>query len=225
MEVEEVDRLLDPGPMPLEMGFERPPSGVLHAAARTDMHGCKGRMLDWWFGWLETTQQYVWWHPGDHVSSAWENWSPGRYVGAVHVVEERFAGGDVVPAMAQFRPPAELFSADRLDAAFESGAVSAVVCARAGVGERAPRDEEGRVLGGRLLHVARDTPFGCVLRSHVFLGVDIPGGPQERLAAVADDIGPGLVHHMYSEFALLSRFLPSLYHAECRERELVPLPW
>lgn len=223
MELEEVDRLLNPDPMALEMGIERLPSGTLHVAARTDMHGCAGRMLQWWFGWLETTQHYVWWHPGDHVSSAWENWSPGRYIGAVHVVDERLGGEEVLSLNIQFREPAELLSRAGLDAAFESGAVTGLVCGRVGVGKQAPRDDHGRMLGGRLFHVARDTSFGCVLRSHFFLGVDLPA--EERRAAVPDEMGLGLLKHAYSEFFVLSRFLPSLFHAESREREPAPLPW
>jgi len=31
--------------------------------------------------------------------------------------------------------------------------------------------------------------------------------------------------HAYSEFFYLSRFLPSLYIAERRESEQIPLPW
>lgn len=225
MNLEKVERLLNPDPMLLEMGVERLSSGVLHVAARTDMHGCKGRMLDWWFGWLETTQHYVWWHPGDHISSAWEGWSPGRYVGAVHVVDERLGGDEVLSLQIQFRPPAEHFSQASLDAAFRSGAATALVCGRVGIGDQVPRDGEGRVLGSRLFHVARDTPFGCVLRSHFFLGVDLPGGPEERRDAVPDEVGLGLMKHAYSEFFMLSRFLPSLYAAENREREPVPFPW
>ena len=40
-----------------------------------------------------------------------------------------------------------------------------------------------------------------------------------------DDVGLGLMKHAYSEFFMLSRFLPSLYVAENRERQPVPLPW
>lgn len=225
MDLNEVERLLDPEPMPLEMGIERLPSGALHVAARTDMHGCKGRMFNWWFGWLETTQHYVWWHPGDHLSSAWENWAPGRYIGAVHVVDERLGGSEVLHLNIQFRQPTEFMSSGALDAAFESGNVSAVVCGRVGIGETVPRDPKGRVLGSRLFHIARDTSFGCVLRSHFFLGVDIPGGPEERRTAIPDEIGLGLIKHAYSEFFMLSRFLPSLYHAEMREKDAVPFPW
>ena len=39
--------LLDPAPMRLETGIQRREDGTLLVAVRTDLHGCKGRMLDW----------------------------------------------------------------------------------------------------------------------------------------------------------------------------------
>ena len=59
--------LLDPAPMHLETGIQRREDGTLLVAVRTDLHGCKGRMLDWWFTFFETTQHIRWWHPVDHV--------------------------------------------------------------------------------------------------------------------------------------------------------------
>ena len=97
METSEFDRLLDPEPMPLEMGVERLGSGVLHVAVRTLMPGCSGAMFTWWFGWGCDTQQYAWWHPGDHVSSRWDAWQPGRNIGSEHVVEERLGVRDRLP--------------------------------------------------------------------------------------------------------------------------------
>ena len=40
-------------------------------ASRTTMIGCKGDMIDFWFGFLRTTEQYEWWHPKDHVWCEW----------------------------------------------------------------------------------------------------------------------------------------------------------
>ena len=42
MQFSELNRLLNASPMPLELGYERLASGVLHIAVRTDMHGCTG---------------------------------------------------------------------------------------------------------------------------------------------------------------------------------------
>src|SRR5574341_1931697 len=56
---------------------------------RTDMHGCKGAMFEWWFGWGPLTREYVWWHPVDHVFSEWLDLTPGNGIGSTHIVDER----------------------------------------------------------------------------------------------------------------------------------------
>jgi hypothetical protein len=224
---EDAGRLLDPAPLRLEMGIERLRSGALHVAARTDLHGCSGEMFDWWFRWFHTTQHYVWWHPVDHVSSAWVGWQPGRYVGATNVVEERLSGPEVHKLHIHFRDPRELLGREAVDRAFANGAVSAIVIGNVGPGAEPPRDAEGRPIGGRLAHVARDTSFGCTLRSHFWLGHDLAGlATPEQIAAIAsDELGFGLLRHAYNEFTFLSRILPALHAAENRDRTRPELPW
>lgn len=72
--------LLDPSPMSLETGIKRLDDGSLLVAVRTDLHGCKGRMINWWFTFFETTQHIKWWHPVDHVEHrGWDaNWKRGE---------------------------------------------------------------------------------------------------------------------------------------------------
>jgi len=70
-----------------------------------------------------------------------------------------------------------------------------------------------------LLHIGRDTPWGCALRSHFFMGQDLPAGdlPAAEVAeALPDAFATALLQHCYNEFTFLSRFLPSLYIAENR---------
>ena len=105
MRLDEVTRLLEAAPLPLEMGYERLANGVLHVACRTDMHGCSGAMFEWWFRFRPDTQQYVWWHPGDHVSSAWAEYQPETHVGSIHLVEERLSGLPAGKLAIQFREP------------------------------------------------------------------------------------------------------------------------
>ena len=226
MDFSEAARLLDPSPMPLEMGYERLASGVLHVAIRTDMHRCTGAMLSWWFSSRPGNREYTWWHPVDHVSSTWIDGVPGTHVGAVHLVEERFTGSPSEKLSIQFRDPAEAFGADALAAAQASGAVSAVMFTHGGPGHEAPRTPDGRVIGTRLAHVCRDTPWGMVLRSHFFLGHDLPGAgvPAAKLAQIfPDSHAPGLLQHCYDEFTFLSRLLPSLHAAEGGSSAV--LPW
>lgn len=44
--VNDINELLSPQPLRLEMGLTRSTDGLLTVAIRTDLHGCKGRMLD-----------------------------------------------------------------------------------------------------------------------------------------------------------------------------------
>jgi len=231
MKLSETDRLLDPSPMPLEMGWERLDDGVLHVAVRTDMHRCKGEMFEWWFRFRPDTQKYVWWHPVDHVFSDWIEVSEGNedtHVGSIHVVEEFFSGLPADKLSIQFRDSREFFDEQAYLAARGSGAISGAVCGITGFSHEPPRAPDGRLLGGRLLHIARDTDWGCVLRSHFFMGQDLPAmgmSPDQVSEMFPDRFGQALLKHCYDEFTFLSRFLPSLYIAENRDSAPVALPW
>ncbi|ANQ72230.1 DAPG hydrolase family protein [Rhodococcus sp. 008] len=229
MDLSEVTALLDPKPLQLEMGYERLPSGGLHVAVRTDMHGCTGEMLEWWVRWRCDTQKYIWWHPIDHTYSSWQgNLSDDTHVGSEHVVTEYFSGQPADDLVIQFRDPSEFFDEDAYSRARESGAVSGVVVGRLGVTHNPPRLPDGRVLGGRLLHIARDTEWGMALRSHFFIGHDLEtlGQTAEQIAAQATvEFAQGLLQHAYDEFTFLSRFLPSLYVAENRDVSPPRAPW
>ncbi len=84
------------------------------------------------------------------------------------------------------------------------------------------------MLGGRLLHVGRDTRWGLALRSHFFIGADLAStgaSPADVERTVPDVFGLALLQHAYNDFTFLSRFLPSLYVGEHRDKMNVPLPW
>lgn len=229
MRLDEVDALLSPHPLALETGVERLPGGVLHVAVRTDMHGCDGEMFEWWFRSRPDTRHYVWWHPRDHVSSRWEgDLRDDTHVGSMHVVQERLSDDEVHDLVIQFRPPQEFFEPERYAQARGASAVTAAVLGRVGFGHDAPRDEQGRVMGGRLLHVGRDVEWGLVMRSHFYLGQDLPArglSAAEVEAQVPTSLGFSLLQHAYNEFTYLSRFLPSLWLGDNRDRVAVRLPW
>jgi hypothetical protein len=225
VELENAAVLLDPGPLPLEMGIHRLSSGQLHVAARTDMPHCKGRMFEWWFRFAPDTRQYAWWHPLDHVSSRWVETSPTTHVGSTHIVEEKLGGEEVLTLHIHFVEPSEIFGAEAVEDALDSGDVSGFVCAYIGLNGEPPRDDRGRPLGGRLAHICRDTDEGMVLRSRFWLGAGLPVGREELSQIVPDETGLGLMQHATTEFKYLARFLPSLYIAENRESEPPALPW
>lgn len=224
----EVDRLLDPSPMPIETGYERLADGSLHVACRTDLHGCTGEMFEWWFRFRPETQHYIWWHPVDHVHSEWLETCAGTHVGSIHKVEESFTGQPRANLLIQFRDPHEFFTPVAFATARERGHISAAVCGRGGRSWDAERDEQGRMIGSRMIHLVRNTDWGCVLRSHFFLGHDLPAKgltPQDVNARVPEVAAPALLAHCYNEMTFLSRFLPSLFVAENRDSHPVALSW
>ena len=229
MEFADVSALLDPSPLALETGYERLADGSLHVAARTDMNGCTGEMFEWWFRWRCDTQKYVWWHPVDHVHSGWQgDLRDDTHVGSEHVVEERLTDIPNQGLLVQFVETASFFAPGDYAAALAAGTVSGAVVGRTGMGHEPPRLPTGEIVGGRLLHVCRDTPWGMVLRSHFFLGTDLPlvgASAQQVEVEVPLVLGPNLLAHAYNEFTFLSHFLPSLFIAEHRDVRAPEVPW
>jgi hypothetical protein len=209
MRIEEANRLLDPGYLPTESGWVRHDDGTLHVASRTAMPGCKGRMIDFWFGFLRTTEHYKWWHPTDHVWCEWVGErGTGQYVGGTHNVHE-YIGGELAKLRIHFRPPSEYLDVAR----FADAGVSTAVCARVGL-------LEAPVWTGHVIHLIRDTDWGCEMRSRFWLGHFDPPGmaptPEACAALIPDAIGAGLHKHCNEEMGYLADFLPRLYAKEAR---------
>lgn len=222
--VNDINELLSPDPLRMEMGIERTESGLLTVAVRTDLQGCKGRMLAWWFTFFETTQHIRWWHPHDHTEH--RGWDPiwqknENYIGAT--IEAVESLGDIPPVAARlkFNHANDFFDKQKLILAFEDKSVSAAICAHIGFGDSPQLDDNGYPLDGKMIHLVRDTEFGCVLRSRFYLGAS----HQDPFNTLSDEIGFGLLKHCYNEFTYLSRFLPSLYYGEHANNEEAPLPW
>ena len=207
MQLDDANRLLEAGSLPLEAGYVRLNDGQLHVAVWTSMFGCKGHMVDWWFGFLETTEQYRWWHPTDHVfQEVVERPAPGRYVGATHNVHE-YIGGELQKLKIHFRDPSRYLDTSR----FKEAGVSAAVCARVGpLG--AP------FWAGHLIHLCWDTDYGCEMRSRFWLGdfdpPEIAPGREGRLALFPDTVGSALLKHCHEEITYLAALLPELYAKE-----------
>jgi hypothetical protein len=208
MELVRADELLEPGHRALESGYVRLPDGQLHVAAWTTLFGCSGHMVEWWFGFLENTEQYKWWHPRDHVWCEWVGErGTGRFIGGMHQVHE-YIGGQLQKLRIHFREPSEYLDASR----FAEAGVSAAICARVGPLE-APLDAP--IWAGHLIHLCRDTDYGCEMRSRFWLGdFDPPGLAPDRAAreaAFPDEVGEGLQRHCHEEMSYLAGFLPGLY--------------
>jgi DAPG hydrolase PhiG domain len=225
MEFSEAKRLLSPDPLPLEMGVERLPSGQLHVAVRTYLTGCSGEMFQWWFGSGPKAREYAWWHPVDHVGSEWLDLpADGSGIGATHVADEKLGDDEVHSLKIRFYDPVETFGGE-LAAARQRGDISAAVLGDIGMGADPPRDARGRPLGGKLVHLGRDTPFGMVLRSNFWLGWGLPLGPAELEQEIPTQLGLNLMKHSWQEWFYLARFLPAIAMADRRDEVRAPLAW
>ena len=220
----DINTLLSPKPISLEAGIKRLENGMLHVAMRNSLPGCKGKMLDWWFTYFETTADLKLWHPHDHgVHGGWDSkWIKNEnYIGATIHATESLGEIPPVPATIRFHDPAEIFTREILDQAYANKDVSAVVYARIGFGENTPTDDKGDPMDGYMLHIVRDTTQGCTLRSHFFLGALTADSDHP----LPDEMGFGLMEHCYNEFTYLSQVLPSLYYAENTKGDKAPLFW
>ncbi|WP_291328767.1 hypothetical protein [Desulfovibrio sp. UCD-KL4C] len=216
--VENIKQLLSPAPLKVEMGVIDGPEPLITVAVRTDLHGCSGKMLDWWFKFFETTEHIKWWHPLDHVAHyGWdENWHKGKsYIGATVSAKEKLADLPAVAAKLKFHAAEDFFAPADLEEAYSNNWLSAAICSSIGFGDDIILDEDGDPMDGEMMHLARDTDFGCVLRSRFLLGKQHP---------VPLEISLNLMRHCYNEFTYLSNFLPSLYHADNPGVE-IPRPW
>jgi hypothetical protein len=188
--IEEANLLLEPGYTPVETGYYRLPNGHMHVRVLTRMPRCKGKMVDWWFGYLKDTETYKIWDPKDHLFLEWDkHWKPGHYIGASHTIEE-LMGEQVLKARIQFYDPSEIFDTSR----FKEAKVGAVIYANAFDTQDVPH--------GRIIHFVRDTDFGCEMRSRFWL------------FHVPDIAGMGLMMHCIGEMGNLADFLPALYAKE-----------
>jgi len=191
----EVNKLLDPGYLPLETGYTRLTNGHMYIAVLTRMPYCVGKMVDWWFGYAGDTEKYKLWHPKDHVIGDWDkHWRPGHYIGASHLVHE-YIGGELFKLKITFREPSEFFNTSK----FKESKVGAAVCADVG-------SLEGNKQLGNLIHFVRDTGFGCEMRSRFWLFE-----ADEKFTA-------GLMQHCIEEMGNLAELLPKLYAKETAGR-------
>lgn len=211
MRLDEADQLLEPGYLPFEAGFRRLDDGQLHVAARTSMPACKGSMIDWWFGFVRIPEQYKWWHPRDHVWCDWTGCGPGEYVGGTHLVHE-YIGGELAKLKIAFRESSEYLDVSR----FAETAVGTAVCARVGA-------LDAPIWTGHMIHLVRDTDYGCEMRSRFWIGdfdpPEIASTREERIERVPDALGRGLLKHCHEEMSYLAGFLPELYAKQNRHAD------
>lgn len=215
----DLDRLLDPAPLPVETGRCFLADGVGYVAVRTAMPGVTAEMVDWWFDWHpHDPDRYRAWHPlahrGNSVEPAAAEGAKAHWGTVHHPVED--VGTGLVHARIAFAAPTELgFSTDALN----DPAVATIVCGWVG-------DDTRRLRHSRMAHVFLETDDGVVLRSHFWLGAAVrPYLPAPLAAPIAFALNhravrrltlprglpEELARHCAEEYANLAVLLPELY--------------
>jgi len=187
---EMLDELLTPGYSTLETGYYRLSNGDLYAKVLTRMPGCKGKMVDWWFGFMGDTSTYRIWHPAHRYLKWDEKWSPGQYVGATFEDIGTNQKGEKVAVKLKFLNPTELFNTLK----FKSANIGCMAVTEVTHDAGGPDDY--------MIHCVRDTAFGCEMRSRFWL------------AKAPDEVGSDIIIHTLEEMGNLADFLPGLYNRE-----------
>lgn len=186
---------------------------MYHVAAETRMPGVTGEMIDWWFGYVTTTQQYKQWHPADHISSTWSGpHGNSTYIGGHHLVQEKLHNGPVQKLRISFKSPSEYFGPN-WKADFERAGVATAICARVGLWSGIGK---AGIDSGHVIHLVMKEKDGVRMRSRFWLG-DIsilPPIAALRAAAIDESIPKGLQIHCSEEMTYLAGFLPELYKKE-----------
>lgn len=216
---DDLDRLLDPAPVPAESGWCTLDDDVGYVACRTPMPAVTPEMVDWWFDWHPRDPlRYRVWHPAAHETNSLE---PAPLPGAKpfwrtvhHPVED--VGVGMAHARIEFVRPTQIgFSTDALD----DPRVGTIVCGWAG-------DDTRRVRHTPMVHVFLREGGGLVLRSRFWLGSALrpylPGAlgnalgkvinrPFVRRKAMPDGLPQKLAGHCAEEYANFATLVPELH--------------
>lgn len=221
----DLNRLLEPGYLPLETGYATLPDGTAHVAVLTRFPGTTGEMIDWWFGWHGTeAERYKLWHPQAHLFSQmrYERTKVSglsdrqKYIGNTSYVDE-YVGPLIHRLAITFHEPRHFGLAEH---SFRDAGVSTAICARVGFSDR-PVDS------GHLIHLIRETPEGCEMRSRFWVGeahlrILPERNPMDRLLGtrfvrrlmIPEGLGRDLLVHCAEEMNHLASFLPALFAQE-----------
>jgi hypothetical protein len=188
---------------------------MFHVAASTYMRGVSSKMIDWWFGFIHNTDQYKLWHPRDHVFSDWDGPrnNDSKYINGTHLVHE-YIGGSLHSLAITFRDPG-LYFGQGWESEFKETGYGTAICGRCHVWDEKQNTRFGI---GHLIHLIKDEPDGCRMRSRFWLGdfdsvegEQVAKTPEERAKMVDPSLVKGLVKHCTEEMAILAAQLPELY--------------
>jgi hypothetical protein len=216
VDLKDVGLMLTNEYLPMEAGFGITTDGMRHVAASTYMRGVTSEMIEWWFGWSQNTDQYLLWHPRDHVQLDWvpppAN-STSRYIGGSHLAKE-YVGGDLQSMKITFQNPSVYFGPTWKED-FAKNNYSTAICSRVAAYD-APTKDSFNI--GHVIHLLHNEPDGIRMRTRFWLGAfDVPLPVGAAIAAVPEKSAKGLLKHSTEEMAILATVLPGLWREHSEE--------
>jgi hypothetical protein len=196
----ELEPLLQADPLPMEAGYRRLDGGMWMIASLHHVPNVTGRMLEWWHERRKTVEEFRMWHPPAHVHCEFD---PERKVNVWH----HLVNGEVQKTKGRRQDASDYFDT----AAVSKSGVSATLCARGG-----PLKPD--IWAMHIVHVCRDTGYGCEVRTRVFAGDFDPAPPAIMrpilVRLFGEERARWVMRHQSEEHVYLAAFLPALYERE-----------
>jgi len=219
---EQMNDLLNPGDLQVEIGWCNLPNGAGFIANRNLYKNVTAEMIDWWFAWhpLEDLRYRIW-YPPQHAGIALSPESrmrildpsipiPEKNWGVTHhVTEDCNCGMENIDIT--FLSPGDFgFDMTRWREPFVSTFVG-------GFGWSCPADKTGdaRKAPSLMCHIFRQVPGGLEHRTRFWMGYRMSQGKPELIlppgVSVPAIAVQGLARHNVQEFSNLGVLLPEIY--------------
>ena len=219
---EQMNDLLNPGDLQVEIGWCNLPNGAGFIANRNLYKNVTAEMIDWWFAWhpLEDLRYRIW-YPPQHAGIALSPESrtrildpsipiPEKNWGVTHhVTEDCNCGMEYIDIT--FLSPGDFgFDMTRWREPFVSTFVG-------GFGWSYPADKAGdtRKAPSLMCHIFRQVPGGLEHRTRFWMGYRMSQGKPELIlppgVSVPTIAVQGLARHNVQEFSNLGVLLPEIY--------------
>lgn len=173
---ENINQLLEPGHLPMETGYCRLSDGSMYVAVLTRMSGCKSRWVEWWFK-HETQKERM-----RDKKSTGEKTLPMNKTNGDYDFHADYQGRYVM----EKRMPNISFKVVNPDEYFDASKLKESRTRVVLVGHRFTTDGN---LFGHTVHLARDTSYGCEMRSNFWLYNSTEEKARARMEHCIEDMG------------------------------------
>ena len=219
---EQMNDLLNPGNLDIEIGWCNLPNGAGFVANRNVYRNVTAEMIDWWFAWHPLDGlRYRIWHPPQHAGIALSPEDRGKILNSSlpiaqrnwgvthHVTEDCNCGLENIDIT--FLSPREFgFDMTRWREPYASTFMG-------GFGWSSPANPKGHVIKAPSLmcHIFRKIPDGLEHRTRFWIGYRLSQGKPELVLPPGISVPviavQGLARHNVQEFSNLGVLLPEIY--------------